>query len=401
LLHVLDYRFTPSRVGEPQELERLQALGRSCGWLFRESTRPGQARVFDATARLREVFAFPAEDWRQTHLGFLLAWLTHDGSRDERVKAAQRAESETVGTTLSPELERAQLAPLVEAWSRSRLHAAAQADIARRIEAVLRPELLRRFSLTAQALNLLDADPRPCNSHLEAVLELQAQEFAWQYWNREVRGAQAARGEREQFRFRDNHPETDRHPTAAASRYFAHLHAEEVFRTELAHGDMSRVAEALREGDAVQGRIEHVEDRGSKQSPKPFWTVVAPPHGSLKIRTGSEVCVVGLRGRKGMVRALSLSPTGRVLTIEIVNWKRARPENNAPSASDPSLEGTELTLLSTGLVGLSAQKSARVWNARGPGAWLTHASPRPAEREHGANDAELFALLEKIKLKGG
>ena len=71
MLHLLDYRFSRAKEREDADARALGKVGRACGWLFRESTRPGQVRVFDATARLKEAFAFPAEDVRQQHLGFL------------------------------------------------------------------------------------------------------------------------------------------------------------------------------------------------------------------------------------------------------------------------------------------------------------------------------------------
>jgi hypothetical protein len=75
MLHLLDFRYTLAATGDEDRLKTLRAFGRACGWLFRESTRPGQVRVHDATARLRDAYVFPAEPVRQRHLGYLLAWL--------------------------------------------------------------------------------------------------------------------------------------------------------------------------------------------------------------------------------------------------------------------------------------------------------------------------------------
>src|SRR5262249_16804143 len=82
MLHLRDCRFARASMREEPSAKELGALGRACGWLFRESTRPAQVRVFDATARLRDAFAVPAEDARQAHLGLLLAWLSTSGPRD-------------------------------------------------------------------------------------------------------------------------------------------------------------------------------------------------------------------------------------------------------------------------------------------------------------------------------
>src|SRR5437879_4663342 len=75
MLHHLAYAYTFTKWGEDKR-ERLNALGRACGWLFREAQRPGEQHVIVATEALRSAYTFPAEDVRQGHLGFLLAWLT-------------------------------------------------------------------------------------------------------------------------------------------------------------------------------------------------------------------------------------------------------------------------------------------------------------------------------------
>ena len=59
-----------------------------------------------ATDVLRSAYTFPAEDVRQGHLGYLLAWLETSGSRDERLAAASEAERHSIATNLDPDLER-------------------------------------------------------------------------------------------------------------------------------------------------------------------------------------------------------------------------------------------------------------------------------------------------------
>ena len=74
----------PPGWARPRTFRRLNALGRACGWLLPARPRgPDSSASWDrATARLRSVYAFPAEDPRQQHLGFLLAWLNSAGDRD-------------------------------------------------------------------------------------------------------------------------------------------------------------------------------------------------------------------------------------------------------------------------------------------------------------------------------
>jgi hypothetical protein len=396
MLHLLDYRFSRARALDEGAARDLHALGRACGWLFRESTRPGQVRVFDATQRLRGAFAIPAEDARQAHLGFLLAWLATPGPREARVQAARVAEAQSVGVTMNPDVERDHLEPLVERWRASRDEPAKAARLAEAIHAVLAPELTRRFRLTEQALRVLEDGSRPPNPGLSEVLKLAAEEHLWQYWAREQKAA-AAVADPDAPQFLGDHPETDFLPTQAAARFFAHTHAAEVAGAELVHGDRHLVRAAIEAGDALAGTIARVTDEGSKRAVGPVWTVVAPAERSLRLREDSAVCVVGLRGRTGKIRSISTEGGQRSVIVEIDNWKKARPEEGAPAADAASLVGTQVTLVDAGVVGISKRKSMRVWDASGPGAWLTHAAPPPEPPDHPPIEGDLVALVETLK----
>lgn len=394
MLHFLDYRFSRAAAREDDGAKELGVLGRAAGWLFRESTRPGQVRVFDATERLRAAFAVPAEDVRQAHLGFLLAWLGPTGSREARLEAARAAEALSVGVTMHPELERSRLAPLVARWNERREDAVASAKIAAEIHAVLEPELVRRYRLAEQALAVLEQDRGP-NTELSGVLELAAEEFTFQYWNREIKAAVPAL-DPDAPRFLGDHPETDFLPTAAAARFFAHVHASELTVAGLVHGDAYLVEQAILAGDALRGTIVRVVNEGTKRAVIPVWTVTSPAEGPLRLREESGVCVVGLRGRTGRIRAVETEAGVRTMTVEIDGWKRARPEAGAPAADSPVLEGTEVTLVDAGVVGISKRKSMKVWDGSGPGAWLTHAAPPPEPSAHAPIEGDLVALVEKL-----
>ena len=71
----------------------------------------------------------------------------------------------------------------------------------------------------------------------------------------------------------------------------------------------------------------------------------------------------------------------RTVTVEIDGWKKARPDQGAPAADAAALVGTEVILVDAGVVGISKRKSMRVWDASGPGAWLTHAAPPTHEQD--------------------
>jgi hypothetical protein len=396
MLHFLDYRFSRASARDEAYAKDLGALGRASGWLFRESTRPGQMRVLDATTRLREAFAVPAEDVRQAHLGFLLAWLEGAGSREDRVEAARVAEGQTVGVTMSPDLERDQLEDLVRRWNAARGDADAAAPIAEEIHAVLAPELLRRFRLVEQSIRALE-DARPPNPGLDEVSKLAAEEHLHQYWNTEVKAA-APVTDPDAPRFLGGHPETDFLPTQAAARFFAHAHAAEITAAELVHGDAHLVRTAIEAGNAVAGTITRVTNEGSKRSSTPVWTVVAPAEGALRLREDSSVCVIGMRKRTGRVRSIvtDAGAGARTFQVEIDGWKMARPKEGICAADAPSLEGTEVVLVDSGVVGISKRKSMKVWDASGPGAWLTHAAPPPEPGAHPPVEGDLVALVEKL-----
>lgn len=395
MLHLLDYRFSRANAREDAGARELGKLGRACGWLFRESTRPGQVRVFDATARLRAAFAIPAEDVRQQHLGFLRAWLETEGPREARIEAARIAEAESVGVTMHPAYEEEHLVELVARWNASREDAAEQAVVAARIHEALAPELLRRFRLTERAIVVLEGGGRPANPELTGVLQLASEELIWQYWSREQRAAEPVT-DPDAPRFLGDHPETDFLPTHAAARFFAHAHASEVTTSALLHGDRHLVEEAIDAGDALEGTITKVVNEGTKRAVIPVWTVVSTAEQSLRIREESAVCVVGLRGRTGKVRAIVTEKGQRTIEVEIDGWKRARPEDGAPAADAKELEGTKVVLANAGVVGISKRKSMSVWNDSGPGAWLTHAAPPPEPSEAAPITGDLVDLVEKL-----
>jgi hypothetical protein len=396
MLHLLDYRFSRARTLDEASAKELHTLGRACGWLFRESTRPGQVRVFDATQRLRDAFAIPAEDTRQAHLGFLLAWLATPGARELRVQAACVAEAHSVGVTMNPDMERDHLEPLVERWRASRDDPTKAARLAEAIHAVLAPELMRRFRLTEQAVRVLEDGSRPPNAGLTEVLKLAAEEHLWQYWTQEQK-AVAPVVDPDARQFLGNHPETDFLPTQAAARFFAHMHAAEVTGAELVHGDRHLVRAAIEAGDALAGTIARVTDEGTKRAVVPVWTVVTPAEGSLRLREQSAVCVFGLRGRTGRIRSIATAGGQRSVTVEIDGWKKARPDQGAPAADAAALVGTEVILVDAGVVGMSKRKSTRVWDASGPGAWLTHAAPPPEPSVLAPIEGDLVALVERLE----
>ncbi len=393
MLHLLDFRYTLAATGDEATLKKLRAFGRASGWLFRESTRPGQVRVHDATARLREAFTFPAEPTRQLHLGYLLAWMG-EGTGAEREARARDAERASVGVTLSPELERERLEALVRRFHDDRDDAKHEA--AREIHATLAAELEARWALTVEALRALDRDPRAQNPQLDAVLDLGLDECQYQYWQHEARGLHADLSPEER-RALGSHPETDFAPARAAARYFQHLHAWEVASNELVHGDRVLLERSLDAGDGFTGTVIAAGRADNARSGPVRWTVRCPADESLRLREESKVCLVGARKRAGVVLSVETRDDGRVIVVELDDGLTRRAVPSLPEAHDTAWVGRTVTFLDRGAVGISQRKSIFVRSADGPGAWLTHAAPLPEPSPAGLVRPDLVELVKGLQ----
>lgn len=376
MLHFLAYAYTFTRAGTPDRVQRLRALGRLAGWLFRESRRPGQVSVMVATDALRAAFTFPAETVRQAHLGFLLAWLEEKGGRDARLEAAREAERLSIATSLDPAEERDVFQDLVDRFNEART--AGDAPTAERVAAEIRrllePELRRRFELTERAVRRLRTDPRPENRGVERLIRASREEHWYQYVRLELE--QNDGGDGPAF---VPSPETDRHPAAAASRYMTHESAAELAQTALLHDDPELQALAVAAGDAFHGTIVGVRDRGNGRATRPFWTIETDSRTSLRLREGSNVCVAGLPDRIGRIRRIETIPgRGYRFEVEITKLK-TRPRGHEAAgvrdACDRSLVGEAVTFVKPAMDGISRFRSRRVWKRDVPGAWLTHAVP--------------------------
>lgn len=396
MLHLLDFRYTLAATGDEKRLKRVRALGRACGWLFRESTRPGQVRVHDATARLRQAYAFPAEPVRQQHLGLLLAWLG-EGDRDARLAAAAEAERWSVGVTMLPEYERAALLARVEAFNEKRRTPGADASaLAAEVHAALAPELERRWVLTVRAMRALDADPRPDNPQLGPVVALGADECQWQYWNHE---RQALRDDLppDERRQLGSHPETDFSPPRAANRYFMHLHAHEVTNAELVHGDEALLERAIDAGDGFAGTVTAVDAAAVNGRTRVRWTIESPADDTLRLREESGVCLVGGRKRTGQIVSVVTAGHTRTLVVEIADGLTKTAVPDLPVAKDPAWVGRKVRFLDKAVVGLSSRKGMKVWSADGPGSWLTHAAPLPEPSPRATLRADLLDVVKGLE----
>lgn len=375
MLHFIAYAYTFTKVGERDRAKTLNKLGRAAGWLFREANRPGQQTVMVASEALRAAYTFPAEDVRQAHLGFLLAWLETKGGREARVRAAQEAEQKAVATSLDPPVERDDLEPAVEGWNEAERgnDAKARSRHASTIEAKLRSDLVRRFELAEQAIDVLRRDSRRVNSGIDRLVAVSNEELWFQFLRQELKIDDEQDGPAITLS-----PETDRYPALAASRYFVHEASEELYLSALVHDDEDMQAEVIAEGHALRGVITSVEDVDPGRRLEPIWTLRVSDEAPLRVREGSWLCVAGTPKRSARVRSIERAGPGELeVQVEITGWKKKPKEGprDVLAADDARLVGTEVTLVPDSAEGMFRRKSQKTWQRDTPGGWLTHSRP--------------------------
>lgn len=399
MLHFLAYSYTFTKFGDAKRYTTLNALGRLAGWLFREHDRPGQMTVVAATDALRSTYVFPAEDVRQSHLGYLLAWLETSGKREKRLSAAQEAEEHSISTSLEPTIERDELEPLVERWNDQRLGSRMREKGKEDIEEIVGKQLRERFALVERGIqHLRKRGPRE-NRGVAKLADASLEEHWFQYLRMELRKNDANDG----VAFTPS-PETDRSPAAAASRYFVQQASEEFWTAALIHDDEGLQREAVMSGDGIQGKCIGVRDDGGGRAIRAVWTFKVQEVASLRIREGSTLCPVG--SPKRSLRVLSVARIGGdVLKIElavVAALKEYRDENGRvhPEANSKAFVGEEMTLVPVSMDQISRLKNKKVWNSEVPGAWITHAKPEGAKsrlpKDTAGGDDNLFEKLGKL-----
>ena len=370
MLHHFAYAYAFRRP-ESEHATELRLLGRTSLFAFLESQRPGQQLVMVASDVLRSAYDFPAEDARQAHLGFLLAWLEARGGRDHGIAAALAAERLPVATALLPELERSELEPLVSAFGDARRadDKAAMADAEQAIGALLRPELERRLELVGRAIDLIATDPRPINTGV-SVLERETLNAQW--WDYVSSEARAIAAGREPF---VPSAETDFQAKNAASRYFRNEAAADRTSAALIHDDRELEAEAISSGLAFRGVIVEVRDEGNGRKKIPVWLVEDTTPGPLRLRRGDGVCVVGHAKRSGRIRSVETTKGGAlIIEFEIQNLKLkadTQPWPQSMPAADDRWIGQSVTLIGTSFADMTEKKAFKVRSADAlAGDWL-------------------------------
>lgn len=373
MFHQLAYAYAQTKFGGA-DVETLNSLGRLAGWLFRESTRRGHQHMIDASQSLRDAYVFPAQDARQAHLGYLLAWLSTSGDRDARSAAAELAERQPVSPTMDPRLERDSLQKPIER-RRELLEEGSDAQAEdESIEATLRGELERRWSLCAAAYEAQRHSELPVNPGVAALIRDSLDEFYWQCQASELKISDpSGRGA---F---IPHPETDFHGSSAASRYLIYAASDERYVNTLIHHDDELFEEALADGRALCAVVTEVRDDGDGRSTVPVWLVEIEGDKLHRIREGGRVVPRG--SRKHWASVVRMDRSGGSVTAELVwqgNKTKPIPLGLEAKPADDAWLGRAVSFVASDAADLTRRRSHRVWKAKdGPGGWLTHGS-RPA-----------------------
>ncbi|MFO1361349.1 MAG: hypothetical protein U1F45_02570 [Burkholderiales bacterium] len=387
MLHFLAFTYTYAKRGEPSRMRTLNALGRAANWLFQESTRPGQMSCLDASRALRDAFTFPAEDVRQAHTGYLLAWLETQGSLDARVHAAAGAEQHAVSTSLDPHIEKDGLDEDVEAFNAAKRdgNAAKMKTLASKIEKALAPELRHRFEVAARAYRRLHADPRPVNPGVHA-LEAAARDRYEAYLETERK---AARSEKVRF----NSPETDGHSLMAASNYVTFESAHGEYVNALVHDDEDMQEDLLLAGDGVRGKIVAIEFPSEGRLKRATWIVEEDVRRPLRLRDGAEVTQAGCPKRVAKLREIDERARGpRRFRLDIVKGVLDDAGPLGRNARDGKWKGQTVTFLSLPKPEFGVRRRMMLWDQQGPGIWLTHRQPwEDAAAAAGEDDLDVDA----------
>ncbi len=383
MLHFVALRYWSKAPGEVGDDAALKTTGRAATWLFREGQRPGTPAVLVATDVLREAFEFPAEEARQGHLGFLLAWLTTPGGREERLAAAAEAESSPIATAMDPRMEEKKLFPLVKEWNEGA--PGGKEEAAASIRVVLEKELLRRWGLAARAVAEMRADPRRENRGLAVLV-------------RSARGALKSAFVDVEAGLRSGKPvfvpgpETEPTASSAAEEYFRRSAAADEAFSALVGDDGEMQLEAIGVGDALRGRVVEIRPAGASSGHAPTWVFVTPGQAPTRVREESELCDVSLPTRKGVVRLVEPTSGGDTRwEIEMLDLGKSGKEGAVASAgaADRRVVGTEVTLVRTSDPWLALLPIRRLVEAKaGAGAWLTHGTAGENARKREADGVD-------------
>lgn len=374
MLHFLALSYARTR-WDRDGVETLKALGNLANCLYIEQQRPGQQTVLTASAALQLSNVFPASSVRQAHLGYLLGWLQGGRTRDSRLAAARLAENQSVATVLDHRFEREKVQPLVEEWGeanrKKNFKGCETVEVA--VHKTLSPDLLRRWNLTRDSIEILRSDRRSANRGLKQLVALSKKEF-YRGW-----GERAQKEDNGDEPFWPN-PFTDYNTRMAAGGYHQRVADSQKERHFLVHGDRELQREELANGRGIIGTISSVN------SSDPEWTIKFTYPELSTVREGGYLVIAGTEEMKLTVTEVDHE---KRIVVAQPNWKLAKPQFGKlglPSR-DRTWKGRELVFLDDQPFGLTEKLVSSSRRRSDDPDDITNLM-KLRERRHAANDDE-------------
>ena len=374
MLHFLALSYARIR-WDRDGVETLKALGNLANCLYIEQQRPGQQTVLTASSALQLSHVFPASSVRQAHLGYLLGWLQGGRTRDSRLAAARLAENQSVATVLDHRFEREKVQPLVEEWDeanrKKNLKICANVEVA--VQKTLSPDLLRRWNLTRDAIEILRSDKRSTNPGLKKLVSISKEEF-YRGW-----------GERALKEYNSDEPFwpnafTDYNTRTAAGGYHQRVADDQKERHFLVHGDRELQREELANGHGIIGVISAVN------SSEPEWTIKFSYPVLSTVREGGYIVIASAEEMKLTVTEVDHEKRIVVAKPKWTYAKRQYGMLGLPSR-DRAWKGRKLVFLDDQPFGLTKRLVASSLRRSDDPNDITNLM-KLRQRRHAANDDE-------------
>jgi hypothetical protein len=362
MLHFIALRYLWTKFELPGEeipgthAQKLKAIGRLANILFYTSQIPGQTLIHVATESLKSDFAFPTDDYRSSHLGYLMAWLTAKGDYTARSNAAREAEFLSVSTSLDPQIEKNILEKPVEAYNNG------DTSFLKNIQSCIKSELKNRIELIENARSVISKDSRESNPGLNP-LETDTKNFIQKKYI-DIETA-ISRGE-SPFLIG---PTTDSSPTLAAARYLENDEAAVKSESQMLLHDSQLQSEAAAAGNAIQSKVVNVARTIVGRTNYVSWIVESKGDLPLRLREGDSVSLVSLPKSEFRIKTITLDVKKqmRIIELDVISPKTAK---GGVDLASKKYIGKNETFLPRPFVGLIFRKMKSIFNKNAPGAWL-------------------------------
>jgi hypothetical protein len=296
-------------------------------------------------------------------------------TREARLTAARKASEKAVATVLDPEFERKVVQPLVEKWGEAdQVGDEKGRDAAEKAaNEALTPELLRRWELTRDSIQVLRADARSVNPGLKELVSASKKAFNRMWGDRAISEDEGSDP------FWPN-PFTDYSTRMAAGGYHQRVADEQKARHYLVHGDRELQREELAVGHGVIGVVMSVSTDEAK------WIIKYSYPDLTTIRAGKRLVIAGAPTMELFVT--DIDHDSRTI-VAVPKWTFAKRQygNNGLAAKDRSWKGRNIVFLTTQPFAMSEKLGYRASKrSDDPNDISNRMNVR--QRQHAANDDE-------------